>query len=117
MIDKYNEAGIEIEADGFITRAETLERINASKAKPIKECIYPHCEKCDKYRGRYCTVPIVINKQNYILLNDKIDDLMKRVLTLEDLVFDELLKPKHPTRNAEEKSNLTWADYFDKEQE
>lgn len=117
MIDKYNEIGIEIESDGFITRAETLERINASKAKPTEECIYPHCEKCDKYRGHYCTVPIVINKQNYIVLNDKIDDLMKRVLTLEDLVFDELLKPKHSKRNAEEKSNFTWADYFYKEQE
>ena len=90
MIDKYNEAGIEIEADGFITRAETLERINQGRAKPAEECMYPECEKCDKYHGHWCTVPVVVSKQNYILINDKIDDLMKRVLDLENLVYDEI---------------------------
>ena len=93
MDDKYNEAGlpVEIEADGFITRMETLERVNAQKAKPTSACIYPKCEECDKYHGHYCTVPMVVSKQNYIIINDKIDDLMKRVLDLENLVIGEIL--------------------------
>lgn len=117
MIDKYNEAGIEIESDGFITRAETLERINANKAKPTEECAYPNCETCGRYRGRYCTVPIVFSKQMLRHTEERLENLQYRLTKLEDLVFDELLKPKRPTRNAEEKANFTWADYFDKEQE
>ena len=115
MIDKYDEVGIpaEIEADGFITRIETLERANANKARPITECIYPKCEECDKYHGHYCTVPMVISKQMHIIINDKIDDLMKRVLDLEILVDDEILRSdKGITIPAETKLNLTWDDYL-----
>lgn len=86
----------EIEADGFITPPSALEYKNRSiptstSAKPISECVYPKCEECDKYHGHYCTVPIVVSKQNYIIINDKIDDLMKRVLDLENLVIGEIL--------------------------
>lgn len=84
----------EIEADGFITPPSALEQINKNKAKPVSECIYPACEECDKYHGHYCTVPMVVSKQNYIVINDKLTDLMKRVLDLESLVYDELLKDK-----------------------
>lgn len=89
----------EIEADGFITPPSALEYKNravptSTSAKPVSECIYPACEECDKYHGHYCTVPMVISKQNYIVINDKLTDLMKRVLDLENLVYDELLKDK-----------------------
>lgn len=115
MIDRYDEAGIpaEIEADGFITRVETLERINASKAKPMTKCIYPKCEECDKYHGHYCTVPMVISKQDYIIINDKILDLMKRVLDLENLFTDEILRSKREEpQDPESELNYTWDDYF-----
>lgn len=91
MIDKYNEAGIEIEADGFITRAETLERINQNKAKPASECIYPCCEDCDKYHGHYCTVPMVVSKQNFRRTEERLENLQYRLTRLEELVTDEIL--------------------------
>lgn len=92
----------EIEADGFITPPSALEHTEHANtactgnatAQPMRECPYPKCEECDKYHGHYCTVPMVVSKQNYIVINDKIDDLMKRVLDLEILVYDEILKDK-----------------------
>ena len=118
MIDKYNEAGIpaEIEADGFVTRAETLERINANKAKPISECIYPNCEKCDKYHGHYCTVPMVVSKQIWLTTESLIARMEKRLTELENLVTDEILRSKE-VRKMELHSdvNYTWADYFEEE--
>lgn len=84
----------EIEADGFITPAYALERKSENKAKPISECVYPKCEECDHYHGRYCTVPVVFSKQMHIVINDKIDDLFKRVNTLENLLLDEILGDK-----------------------
>ncbi len=93
MNDKYDEVGIptEIEADGFITRAETLERINAKKAKPMVGCIYPKCEDCDKYHGHYCTVPMVISKQIWLTTESLIARMEKRLTELETLVTDEIL--------------------------
>lgn len=88
----------EIEADGFITPAYALERKTERTANPISACIYPKCEDCDKYHGHYCTVPMVVSKQDYIIINDKIDDLMKRVLDLENLVTDEIIGPKDTIR-------------------
>ena len=106
MIDKYNEAGI-----------STLERTGNATAKPASKCIYPRCEECDKYHVNYCTVPMVVSKQDFIIINDKINDLMKRVLDLETLVDDEILgSDKGITIPPETKLNYTWADYF-KEQE
>lgn len=119
MIDKYNEAGIpamEVEADGFITRTETLERINASKAKPISECIYPKCEECDKYHGHYCTVPMVVSKQKWLLTEAIIVRLEKRLTELENLVTDEILGSKEQMKQApKDRTNYTWADYFEEE--
>ena len=107
MIDKYNEAGI----------PTALESASANRAKPASKCIYPRCEECDKYHGHYCTVPMVVSKQDFIIINDKINDLMKRVLDLETLVTDEILgSDKGITIPPETKLNYTWADYF-KEQE
>lgn len=117
MIDKYNEVGIEIEQDGFITRPETLERINASKARPAKECAYPNCEDCDKYHGHYCTVPMVVSKQNWLLTEALIVSLEKRLTELETLVTDEILRSKEVRKmNLHNDVNYTWDDYF-KEQE
>ena len=106
MIDKYNEAGI-----------STLERTGNATAKPAEKCIYPRCEDCDKYHGHYCTVPMVISKQMHIIINDKIDDLMKRVLDLETLVYDDILRSdKGITIPAETKLNFTWDDYLGEDQ-
>ena len=111
MIDKYNEAGIS--ALEYKNRAVPT----STSAKPISECVYPKCEECDHYHGHWCTVPVVVSKQNFILINDKIDDLMKRVLDLENLVDEEILKPKPQITTTPAETNYTWADYFDKEQE
>lgn len=89
MIDKYNE--VEIEADGFITRAETLERINQSRAKPTEECMYPECEKCDKYHGHYCTVPMVVSKQIWRMTEERLWYLNNRLDTIEELVTAKIL--------------------------
>lgn len=117
MEDRYNEVGIEVEADGFITRIETLERINADKAKPMTKCIYPRCEECDKYHGHYCTVPMVISKQIWCETAEKMHKLEQRLTELETLVTDEILRSKE-VRKMELHSdvNYTWDDYF-KEQE
>ena len=89
VIDKYNE--VEIEADGFITRAETLERINQNKAKPAEECMYPECEKCDKYHGHYCTVPMVVSKQIWRMTEERLWYLNNRLDTIEELVTAKIL--------------------------
>jgi hypothetical protein len=81
----------EIEADGFITRPEILERISVKKAKPETECIYPDCEECSKYIENYCTVPMVFSKQIHHFIADKMAELGKRVAELESLVTDEIL--------------------------
>lgn len=114
MIDKYHE--VEIEQDGFITRPETLERINASKAKPAKECAYPDCENCDRYHGHYCTVPMVVSKQIWRLTEDLIVRMEKRLTELENLVTDEILRSdKGVTKPTEVDLNLTWSDYLGEE--
>ena len=118
MIDKYNEIGIEIEADGFITRSETLERINASKAKPAGECAYPKCEDCDKYHGHYCTVPMVVSKQIWRLTEDLIARLEKRLTELETLVTDEILRSDEDLKpRRENEINYTWDDYLKEDSE
>ena len=82
----------EIEADGFITPPSALERTDLNRAKPVSECVYPKCEDCDKYHAHYCTVPMVVSKQMWLILGDLYKKLMKRVDTLENLVTDEILR-------------------------
>lgn len=116
MIDKYNEVGIEIEQDGFITRPETLERINAAKAKPARECAYPCCEECDKYHGHYCTVPMVVSKQVYLNTEAWIIKLEKKVNELDALIADEMLRSKEIRKmKLHDPENLTWDDYLGEE--
>ena len=107
MEDKYNEAGLpaEIEADGFITRPEQLERVSQSKAKPMSECIYPRCEECDKYHGHYCTVPMVVSKQIWLTTESLITRMEKRLTELETLVTDEILGSDKPYIATEEEYN------------
>ena len=61
------------------------------KAKPIEDCLYPRCEECSKYQNGYCTVPIVVSRQIYHLLADKIDAMDNSIAELEKLVMDEIL--------------------------
>lgn len=74
----------EIEADGFIT---PLEQLAESKAKPATECIYPKCEECDQYHGKYCTVPIVVSKQQWLAVAQMLESHMNRLRKLESDVF------------------------------
>lgn len=107
MEDKYNEIGI----------PEALERVDANKARPTSKCIYPKCEECDKYRGHYCTVPMVISKQIWAETAVRIVCLEKRLAELETLVTDEILGLTGQTKsdpNAE--LNYTWDDYLGESQ-
>ena len=113
MIDEISIPTTEIEADGFITRPEQLERINAKKARPAEKCVYPNCENCDKYHGHYCTVPMIVNKQNWLLTESLIVSLGNRLTDVEKLVTDEILRSKPRTCNTAEEVNYTWADYFE----
>ena len=116
MEDRYNEVGIEVEADGFITRVETLERVNASRAKPTSKCVYPKCEECDKYHGHYCTVPMVVSKQIWLLTEALIVQMEKRLTELETLVTDEILR-SDDSRSIKQTDppNYTWDDYFEED--
>ena len=99
MIDKYNEVGI-----------SPMETAGQGRAKPMGECQYPNCEECDKYHGHYCTVPMVVSKQIWLLTEALIVSMEKRLTELESLVTDEILRPKAQPKN--ENPNLTWEDYF-----
>lgn len=81
----------EIEADGFITPPSALERKSEKTAKPMSKCLYPKCEECDKYHGHYCTVPMVVSKQNYLLTEKKLQSLEARLNDLENLVTEQIL--------------------------
>lgn len=81
----------EIEADGFITPQSALERTDLHRAKPVSECVYPKCEDCDKYHGHYCTVPMVVSKEIYLLTEKKLQSLEARLNDLENLVTEEIL--------------------------
>ena len=90
----------EIEADGFITPPSALEYKNravptSTTAKPVSECIYPKCEECDKYHGHYCTVPMVVSKEIYLLTEKKLQSLEARLNDLENLVTEEIIGSKH----------------------
>jgi hypothetical protein len=102
---------IEIEADGFITREQDLlERVDANRAKPVSDCPYPECERCDKYHGHYCTVPMVVSKQIWLTTESLITRMEKRLTELENLVTEEIIGSKRDA--PREDLNLTWSDYF-----
>lgn len=90
----------EIEQDGFITdeiyiqETKPLERVDMDRAKPAKGCKYPKCEECKDYRNGYCTVPIVVTKQMWLMNGDTTDALIKDVSELREMVYDEILGKK-----------------------
>ena len=90
--------------------ADALERVSASKAKPASKCDYPACEECDKYHGHYCTVPMVVSKQKWLLTEALLVDMANRLTELEKLVTDEILGSGK--RNNTPEQNLTWEDYL-----
>lgn len=111
MADAVKE--IEIEADGFITRMEDLERVSASRAVFSTDCLYPKCEKCENYHGNYCAVPMVVSKQNYRLTQDLLAQMGKRLTELENLVTDEILRSDEKPKA--DLTNFTWDDYLGEE--
>lgn len=89
---------ITIEADGFITREEDikpLERVTDNTANPTTECLYPNCEKCSRYVGLggvyYCTVPMVVNKQIWLVTASKIRRMEKCMTELQTVLYDHIL--------------------------
>ena len=92
MIDEIGIPTTEIEADGFITRPEALERASMKRAIPAEKCIYPHCEECGKYSGGYCTVPMVVSKQIWLTTEALMVRMENRLTELENLVTDEILR-------------------------
>lgn len=105
---------IEIEADGFITREQDLlARTDMKRAKPVTDCPYPECEKCDKYHGHYCTVPMVVSKQIWRLTGALIVQMENRLTELENLVTDEILRSDKPPKT--DPVNFTWDDYLGEE--
>ena len=89
---------ISIEADGFITRDQDikpLERVTDNTANPTANCPYPNCERCSKYftfdGERYCTVPMVITKQIYLITAERLRDMEERITELEEAVTDHIL--------------------------
>lgn len=72
-----------------------LEKVTDDTAKPSYECLYPLCENCSRYVGiggvRYCTVPIVVNKQIWCITASKIRMLEKSLIELQETVFDHIL--------------------------
>lgn len=97
ITDEISIPTTEIEADGFITPQSALEykgKATGFTANPISECLYPKCEDCDNYHGHYCTVPMVVSKQIFLITDEKIALLEKRLTLLENLVTDEILGDK-----------------------
>ena len=119
-IDKYNEVGI---PTGVLEHTETanMAMTGNATAKPMEECKYPLCEECVHYIGHYCTVPIVVSKQQWLILEGKMWEWYKRMDDLENLVTDEILGSQtrngitlHPaTKEQEEALNYTLMEYID----
>lgn len=104
MIDKYNEVGI---PTGVLEHTETanMAMTGNATAKPMEECKYPLCEECARYVGHYCTVPIVVSKQQWLILEGKMWEWYKRMDDLENLVTDEILGSGEPYIATEEERN------------
>lgn len=98
----------EIEDDGFVTpewMMSTLERKSEDKAIPMQECRYPRCEECKDYVSRdgkwYCTVPMVISKQTWMLTTELIVDFNKRISDLEELVDYHMFRSETRTQHRD----------------
>lgn len=65
------------------------------KVNTAKICNFPKCENCEHYRKigeiNYCDVPMVISKQQWLLLGSAITRLSKRLDEIEKAVDDEIL--------------------------
>lgn len=90
----------EIEQDGFITdeiyiqETKPLERVDMDRAIPAKGCKYPKCEECRDYRNGYCTVPIVVTKQMWLMSDDRERELRREISDLKEMVADTVLGEK-----------------------
>lgn len=70
---------------------EPLEQTENETANFISPCPYPQCEMCNKFSKGVCTTPIVITKQNWHILTEKIDALEKLATETEKALYDEIL--------------------------
>ena len=72
-----------------------LEKVTDSTAVPTDECGYPNCERCTHYVGyrgdKYCTVPMVVNKQIWHITASKLRRLEKCMAELQTAFYDEIL--------------------------
>lgn len=75
---------------------EPLEQTEKETANYFTPCPYPMCEKCKEFRKNVCTVPIIITKQNWHILTEKIAALEKLATETEKALYDEILGAKRP---------------------
>ena len=106
----------EIEQDGFITdeiyiqETKPIERVDMDRAIPAKGCKYPKCEECRDYRNGYCTVPIVVTKQMWLMSDDRERELRREISDLKEMVTDIVLGSK----NEAETGNYSVEEYSEK---
>lgn len=93
-----------------MTMKKMLEMAGEARAIPVKNCPYPKCEECDNYHGQYCTVPMVVSKQIYLFVAEKLRSMEERLDWTEKAVTDEILGEKDHTPNND--INYTWDDYL-----
>lgn len=94
----------EPEEDGFVTREADLRSTPSleyygrplnvlQEAHPSRECRYPRCEECGSYTAwqgeRYCTVPMVVSKQLWLMTADTLRRIDKNLAELENVVYSE----------------------------
>ena len=102
----------EIEQDGFITdeiyirETKPLERVDMDKAIPARECPYPKCEECEDYVKGYCTVPMVVSKQTWMMMSDTIASLKDIIDELTETVYDEILGKPTTRSSAKDEREL-----------
>lgn len=68
------------------------------RAEPVKECSYPDCEKCKDYVRMigvyYCAVPMVFSKQKWLMIEEKLNMLERRLTDAENALWTEILGDK-----------------------
>ena len=70
-----------------------MERVTDNTANPTTECLYPKCEGCSKYFAfdgeKYCTVPMVVTKQIWLMTEERFQKIEKEIRELWDEMFTE----------------------------
>ena len=68
-----------------------LEQTGDNTAKEMTDCNYPCCEECEHFTSQTCDIPIVLSKENWHILTEKIARLEKLTEEIEKSLYDEIL--------------------------